>query len=129
MPLPLKKRWLVVLSLVLLAALVGWRLWTRLGDSGRGAGRARGAPVVAFAEVARRDLEETFQTVGTVESPQKVELSPKVPGRIEELEVHPGDRVRQGNCRSAWIGPSSSRPSTSVWRVWRKPEPGWPRPV
>ncbi len=96
MPLPLKKRWLVVLSLVLLAALVGWRLWTRLGDSGRGAGRARGAPVVAFAEVARRDLEETFQTVGTVESPQKVELSPKVPGRIEELEVHPGDRVRQG---------------------------------
>jgi len=96
MALPLKKRWFLVFFLVLLAALVGWRLWARLGDSGRAAGRARGTPVVAFTEVVRRDLEETFQTVGTVESPQKVELSPKVPGRIEELDVHPGDHVRKG---------------------------------
>ncbi len=92
----MKKRVLLVLFVLVVLVLVGWRLWSREGEGGRGAGRARSAPVVTVARVARRDLEETYQSVGTVESPQRVELSPKVSGRIEELEVHPGDRVRQG---------------------------------
>lgn len=95
--LPFKKRWALGLFLILLALLVGWRLWDRLAASGRGTARTRGIPAVALAEVSRRDLEETFQTVGTVESPQKVEISPKVSGRIEALELHPGDRVRKGD--------------------------------
>ncbi len=92
----MKKRVVLFLFLLVVLALVGWRLWERLGQQAGGRGRSRSAPVVAVVAVIRRDLEETYQSVGTVESPQRVELSPKVSGRIEELELHPGDRVRQG---------------------------------
>lgn len=92
----MKHRLAIALLLVLVGGLVAWRLAGKLGDSGGARGRQKGAPVVSVVQVSRRDLEEGFQSVGTVDSPQRVVLSAKVSGRIEELVVQPGDRVRAG---------------------------------
>lgn len=90
------KKFLLLAGLVLIvAAAIGWRFYVISHDD-KNAGRKRSAPVVSVEKAAIESIEETFQSVGSVESPQKVELSPKVSGRIEMLEVHPGDYVSKG---------------------------------
>lgn len=90
----MKYRLVAVVLVVLLLGVVGWRLAGKL--TAQGGPRQRPAPVVAVTEVTRRDLERSFESVGSIDSPQKVDLSPKVAGRIEWLEAQVGDRVRTG---------------------------------
>ncbi|MCR5661890.1 MAG: efflux RND transporter periplasmic adaptor subunit [bacterium] len=90
------KKFLILASIILMvAAAVGWRFYV-ISKNDNNAGRKRSAPVVSCETAAIEAIEETFQSTGSVESPQKVELSPKVSGRIEMLEVHPGDYVTKG---------------------------------
>jgi len=92
------KRWIsIIVPVIFLVSLIGWRLQQRLG-AGAAEGGPRGgrAPVVSVEAVQTRDIVSTFEAVGDVESPFNVELSPKVSGRLEYLVVREGDRVTEG---------------------------------
>lgn len=88
------RRAMVVLGL-LLVGLVTWRLVTRLAEK-TGGGPQKAPPVVSLATVEQRDLQHSFQAVGSVESSHRVQITPKVAGRIDYLTVQGGDRVRKG---------------------------------
>ncbi len=87
------RRVLLVVGLVLVA-VTGWRLVERMSEKSGRSGQ-RTPPVVSLAAVEVRDLEQSFEAVGSVESPHRVEISPKVSGRIDYLTVQGGDRVRK----------------------------------
>lgn len=89
------KRVLLGLLLVALLGLVIWRVVGRLGEKS-GPGAQRQPPMVSLATVETRDLQQSFEAVGSVESSHRVQITPKVAGRIDFLTVQGGDRVRRG---------------------------------
>lgn len=100
------KKWLLWgIPAVLLIALVAWRFSVRGASqpqagagAGGGAGRrgAGGGASVEVAPVASRQIIVSLQSVGNIESPYKVEVSPKSAGRINFLELREGDPVTAG---------------------------------
>jgi HlyD family secretion protein len=67
------------------------------GATGPGGGGGRGGPAaVEVAAAGPRTITVTLQTVGNVESPYKIQVSPKTTGRIEYLEAREGDPVTKG---------------------------------
>ncbi len=54
------------------------------------------SPVVDVAPVVVRNIKHIFQTIGTVQSPFSVPISPQITGRIIYLKVNEGDPVRRG---------------------------------
>jgi RND family efflux transporter MFP subunit len=97
-----------LLLLVALAALVGWRIKANAGEEEeQGMGRGRRTPVVQVVPATSATIQDTIEAVGSLESPHKVELSPKSSGRIQYLEARVGDEVRAGQVL-AQIDPSES---------------------
>jgi HlyD family secretion protein len=95
------KRWILVLvPLLVLGLLIGWRLNQKTADvaaqNKMRAARMKAPPVVAVAAARVRDIVPTFESVGSVTSPFDVKLAAKVAGRIDFLQVRPGDPVTQG---------------------------------
>ncbi len=92
--------WILV-PLLLLAGLIGWRLHVNkvnaqaLQSAGGGRG-ARGPAAVGVALVSTRDLIHTFSTTANIESPQTVKVSPRVAEQIISITVQEGDPVRRG---------------------------------
>jgi len=90
--------WLVPTLLVV--GLVVWRFKSRGAVEAQAAqqqqGKKKGATVAVTPAVART-IVQTIQSVGDVESPYKVEISPKTAGRIEYLNVREGDAVKIGD--------------------------------
>src|SRR5690349_9394988 len=95
------KRWILVLvPLLVLGALIGWRLREKtvaaaMQNQQRTA-RMKAPPVVGVALARTCDIVPTFEGVGGVEAPFNVKISPKVTGRIDYLQVREGDRVARG---------------------------------
>jgi HlyD family secretion protein len=83
---------------VALVALVGWRFSDLKAEKGQSSAQSSGPKVasVRVATAASRVLVQSVQAVGSVESPYKVEISPKTAGRIEYLQVREGDSVTPG---------------------------------
>lgn len=96
----MKARLFLALSLVLLAALIGWRFTQKRAElqaqTGQRSSRMRMAPAVTTAVARLGDVPQVLADVGSVEAPLSVKLAPKVAGRITYLTVHEGDRVRRG---------------------------------
>src|SRR5437764_7697156 len=95
------KRWILVLvPLLLLGALIGWRLHEKTvaaaTQNQMRAARMKAPPVVAVAAAQVRDIVPTFEAVGGVEAPFNVKIASKATGRIDYLQVREGDRVTQG---------------------------------
>ena len=70
-----------------------------MGGPGGGAGGQRRGGAAAAVEVTKavgRTITETLESVANVESPYKVQISPRTSGRINYLEVREGDPVRPG---------------------------------
>ena len=97
----------ILLSVLILAAVIGWRLHansvaakalqqTGGGGGGRGAGAARGPVTVGTASATVRDIVHTFATTANIESPETVKISPRVAEQILTISVKEGDTVRQG---------------------------------
>jgi RND family efflux transporter MFP subunit len=89
-------------ALASLAVLIILLMWMQgvFGDKVRpgttaapeaGSGRAGGTAVVE-----RRRIDEVFAWPGTVAARTVARIAPKVPGRIAEIAVRAGDRVRRG---------------------------------
>jgi HlyD family secretion protein len=90
----------ILIPVVVLGGLIGWRLNAKRAESAamtkQRASRAGAAPRVSVAVAQPRDLQSTFEATGTLEAPLNVKISAKVSGRVNYLQVHEGDRVRQG---------------------------------
>ncbi|MBS1718162.1 MAG: efflux RND transporter periplasmic adaptor subunit [Armatimonadetes bacterium] len=92
------RRWLYVgLPLLLLVGLVAWRLVGRQAEVAnlkKGAGPR--SAVVQVTKVVPGIIENKIDGVGSLLSPNVVELSPKTSGRIDYLGVRVGDTVKAG---------------------------------
>lgn len=123
---PMLKRWLYVLvPLLVIVGLVIWRIQTKqkteaglaagagggsapAGGGKGGPGGGRMAPMVQIAKAHPAEIVTTIQAVGSLESPEKVLISPKTQGRIDFLQVREGDEVKDGQVL-AQIDPTELR--------------------
>lgn len=80
------KKWLILLGVVVVAALVVANLAQRGGKAAK----------VETAEVVRKDLVETVTASGSLTPKRKVDVSANTMGRITRLVVAEGDTVRAG---------------------------------
>jgi len=96
----MKKALLIAIPVLVLLGLVGWRLAAKKGQEaelkqGSQARRSGGANVV-LATAGPKRIENSLQTVGSVEAPYNVKLAPQVSGRIQFLQAREGDSVKPG---------------------------------
>ena len=97
MPLPLTRRKLSVLVILLVAGGIGWLVVSRILEQGAARARRGGGPApVAVAAVEQGTIELHRLFSGTLESPGQFEVAPKIAGRIERLAVDLADPVRRG---------------------------------
>jgi len=89
MPIKRKRLW-IVLSLMVLAA-TGGAMWYAFK-------RPAGATGPATALVTHRDLSATVTATGTIKAMvgAEVKVGSRIPGRVEQLAVQVGDRVKTG---------------------------------
>lgn len=95
------KKWLLALiTLLLLGGLISRQIVQRRGELSAQSGMRKsrtGMPAsVELAPIKYRDITTTFTATGSVESIQQVNISPRVSGRIDFVQVREGDRIRQG---------------------------------
>ena len=60
------------------------------------AARKNALPNVTIVPAVMRDIVQTYEAVGTIESPFNVKLAAKITGRIDYLQAREGDAVTQG---------------------------------
>jgi HlyD family secretion protein len=95
------KKWIfIVIFVVLLGAVVAWRIKSR-ADTGRllasqAATRKGSASNVVISVAKPGDIVEHLQTVGSLNTPFDIKLASKVPGVVDQLDVRPGDAVKAG---------------------------------
>lgn len=65
------------------------------GPGGPGGGRG-GAAAVQVATAGSRHIVQAVEAVANVESPYRIDISPKASGRIDFLQAREGDRVTAG---------------------------------
>ncbi len=88
-----------VIPTAILVFLVAWRFVAMQSDKAKvlnQATKGKGAASVLVAPTESRTITEVIQSVGNVESPFKVQISPKTSGRIDYLEAREGDLVTPG---------------------------------
>lgn len=85
------------LPVLILAALIGWRVHTKAqADAALQGGHGKRTAVVTVTPVRAQDVVQTYDAMGNVEAPLNVKLAPNSTGRIDFLEVREGDRVTKG---------------------------------
>jgi membrane fusion protein (multidrug efflux system) len=97
----MKRAWIwVIIIIIVVAVLIAWRV--RQIQRGQEAlaemvSRANSETVVPVivAPVTTGDVERILRYTGTVEPKERVEVYPKVAGRITSIEVDEGDAVRK----------------------------------
>jgi RND family efflux transporter MFP subunit len=89
--------WIAALSL---AGLLGFRLYQELGGGnavgGPGGDPAGQGQLVEAVAPERSTITERLSLIGSLRAKQRVEVMPKASGRLLELRVDRGDRVRAG---------------------------------
>lgn len=98
---PPQRPWLAILGVALLSASLGWGANGWLASrklpppSGAMASQGRAVPV-KLAAVEEGTLEQRSELVGTLEARRSIAVQPEIDGRVVEILVGEGDRVRQG---------------------------------
>ena len=90
----MRRRLAAIIALVVLAALIGWSVWSRFGR--REAASEPVAVPVVVREPIRGPISRTLRYAGTLEPRAMVTVLSKVPGRIERILVAEGATVRKG---------------------------------
>lgn len=107
-----KLRWLfAIIPIVVVGGLVTARIQAKGAEEAKldqeQKARRGAPPSVEIATAMSRDLIDSIEAVGTVNSPFSVGISPPVTGRITFLEVREGDNVKAGQVL-ARIDPSEA---------------------
>jgi len=92
------KKALVVVVIVAILGLIGWRVYrkvTQEPESGRQGGM-RAVPV-AVEPVRTETIRDVAEFTGTLLPRSQFIVAPKVPGRLEKLLVNIGDSVKRGD--------------------------------
>jgi membrane fusion protein (multidrug efflux system) len=91
-------RQLLVLAVLAAAAAAGW-LWLDPGSGPAAVERGREARAVPIrvAEARLGRIEEAIEAVATTRSIQAIEIVPTVSGRVETIELVPGQKVAAGD--------------------------------
>jgi multidrug efflux pump subunit AcrA (membrane-fusion protein) len=96
----MKSRPYVLIPVLLLAFLIGYRLVQKRNDfsaqSRERVARMKVPPTVSFGLARVQDVYQRLDSVGSVEAPLSVRIAAKVTGRINYLDLHEGDRVGRG---------------------------------
>jgi multidrug efflux pump subunit AcrA (membrane-fusion protein) len=92
------RRWIVValIAVLIVAGVVAQRLRRGTAAAPPAGLAAAQAVAVEAAPAFRGAIEQTLDLTGTVVSARRVELTPKMPGRIDVVYVREGSRVAQG---------------------------------
>ncbi|MBC1238567.1 efflux RND transporter periplasmic adaptor subunit [Nostoc sp. 2RC] len=100
---PKKRRWPLLLGIILVIAGVGfgWRWWKTSSASNGASGNqaAPGQPMavpVKLATIETETTQESSQFLGSLEAPRSVTIKPQIEGRITQIFVKEGNRVQQG---------------------------------
>lgn len=99
---PQKRRWPLLLGIVLLIAGVGfgWRWWqTSNASNAPPGGPAAGQPMaipVKLATVQTETVQESSEFIGSLEAPRSATIKPQVEGRVTQIFIQEGNRVQQG---------------------------------
>ncbi len=99
---PKKRNWLMILGIMLIilgGAGVGWRWWHRGDNPTQAAGATAKKPMVVpvkLATVETGTIRESSQFIGTLEASRSVPIKPRIEGRISQVAVKEGDRIKQG---------------------------------
>ena len=94
---PSSRKWLWVLTLVLLSAGLGFLLWRVLGGSGQEEGQGPQAVPVQMERLQEDSLQDSSEFVGTLDSQAGVSLQPEADGRVVQIFVSSGDSVQAGD--------------------------------
>ncbi|MCC5606500.1 efflux RND transporter periplasmic adaptor subunit [Nostoc sp. CHAB 5834] len=99
---PQKRRWPLLLGIILLIAGVGfgWRWWQTTNASnappgGPTAGQPMAIPV-KLATVETETVQESSEFIGSLEAPRSAIIKPQVEGRVTQIFIQEGNRVQQG---------------------------------
>ncbi len=95
-----RKRYIVVLAIVFLAALAGLAVWymkTRGPDSEPASFASTAGPHIATVRPVRRTFTLNLPWVGTVETRASVDLTALVAGRIEHIEAKDQSPIKTGD--------------------------------
>lgn len=101
------KRFIAILIVLGVTGFLGYRVWDayeakKLADGkagGKGAAKKGGGQVitVATAEARQGQVREEIQITGALRPKEQVDVTAKVTGRVENVHVNIGDRVRRGD--------------------------------
>jgi len=85
-------------GLLVLGGGVTWRLVSKGSQENQMKAGAKGGrtPAVGVDLAGPKEIISQLDVIGSLQSPNKVLLSPKTSGKIEFLEVRPGDAVQAG---------------------------------
>lgn len=90
----MKKRLWILAAAALAAGLAAG--CAKAPDKAAGRKKDRGPVPVRTAFVAQRDVSETLLFTGELEAPLAVEVKPKIPGRLEKMELADGRPTTEG---------------------------------
>ncbi|MEH1840382.1 MAG: efflux RND transporter periplasmic adaptor subunit [Nostoc sp.] len=99
---PKKRRWPLLLGIVLLVAGVGigWRWWQTSNakntpPGGPAAGQQMAIPV-KLATVQTETVQDSSEFIGSLEAPRSVLIKPQIEGRITQIFINEGNLVQKG---------------------------------
>jgi RND family efflux transporter MFP subunit len=92
------RQWIgIIVSLSILIGIGAWRINQKRQNEGelKGASKSR-TPVVEAYVAGPEKIESIIQSVVSLESPNRVTLSPRTGGNLIQLDLRVGDRVKAG---------------------------------
>lgn len=89
----MNKKNLLILALILLVAVAGYIFWNQ-----------KTAPEISYHEAVAQNgaIEIKILATGTVQPENRIEIKPPVPGRVENVLIEEGQKVRKGQIL-AWM--------------------------
>jgi len=92
------KRTIVILAILGVVGILGWRIYKKASMLGKGSVRRRGSVAVAveITPVDKAAIRDIGLFTGTLLPKSKFIVAPKIAGRLEKLFVNIGDQVKSG---------------------------------